>query len=57
MLMKEQKKEYLLAMNQELFDWLKTKAKEESDRTYARTSIRAIIVRILMEAYNKEQSN
>jgi len=54
--MKEQKKDYLLVMNQELFDWLKSKAKEESDRTYSRTSVRAVIVRILMEAYHKEHS-
>lgn len=52
--MSDDKKGYLLFMSKTLYEWLHQKAVAESKETFARPSVRSQIIRILMEAYNKE---
>ena len=52
--MSDDKKGYLLFMPKALYEWLKDKATAESKETFARPSVRSVIIRILMEAYNKD---
>jgi hypothetical protein len=47
--------DFLLNIDKGMHEWLRAKANEESTKTFNRTSMTAIIIRILNTEYEKDQ--